>query len=296
MSKIIRISDTGYPAMLKTIYQAPPRLYIKGNLIIGLNETNAPAIAIVGSRRATSYGLNAAYSIAQELSESGITVVSGLAEGVDAAAHRGALEGRGKTIAVLGCGVDVVYPWINRGLYGKIKKEGSLISELPDGTPPRGKQFPSRNRIISGLCAGVLVVEGAERSGTLITADMALEQGREVFALPGPVTSRYSTTPNKLLKAGASLVESAKDIIDCLGLKPHFRICANMEEGANPGIEDLNREEKSVMCAVGHTPKLFTQIVDETGLQCEKVSSILVMLEIKRIVDRNLDGQYVLVV
>lgn len=296
MSRIIRISDPGYPAVLKTIYQAPTKLYIKGNLIVGLNETNTPAVAIVGSRRATSYGLNTAYAIAQELSESGITVVSGLAEGIDAAAHRGALEGHGKTIAVLGCGVDIVYPWINKGLYDKIKKEGSLISELPDGTPPRGKQFPPRNRIISGLCAGVMVVEGAERSGTLITADMALEQGREVFALPGPVTSRYSTIPNKLLKAGASLVESASDIIDCLGLTRNSSTCANIKETTRPEPKDLNIEEKSVMCAVGHSPKLLSQIVDETGLQCKKVSSILVMLEIKRIVDRNLDGQYVLVV
>jgi DNA processing protein len=290
---IVNKNDKSYPDMLRFIPDPPKKLYVAGDFLGTINQEQRAGIAIVGSRRATKYGLDMAYAIARELSEYGLFIVSGLAEGIDAAAHKGALDSNGGTVAVLGCGVDVFYPAINRKLQLEIIDRGSLVSEYPPGTQPRGDQFPSRNRIISGLSIGVLVVEGAARSGTLITADMALSQGRDVFALPGPVTSRYSKTPNKLLKAGACLVESAADILEELEAPVGKTVENNFQPGARRPNRALTSEEKRILSAVESTPKEITEIIYETGLQCEKVSSILVVLEMAKLVSKTVDGEYI---
>ncbi len=290
---ILKISDSQYPDMLRLIAGPPEKLYIAGDLIKSINKDKRACIAVVGSRRATKYGLEMAYSISRELSDNGLLIISGLAEGIDAAAHRGALDGGGGTVAVLGCGLDVCYPAINRKLQKTIAATGSLVSEHPPGTQPRGDHFPSRNRIISGLSIGVLVIEGAARSGTLITADMALSQGRDVYALPGAVTSRNSVTPNKLLKAGACLVESAGDILEELEIPSAKTEKEQGTAATNHFRKILTSEENAVLSAIEGTPKTITKIIYETGLQCEKVSSILVVLEMAKIVSKSLDGDYI---
>jgi DNA processing protein len=291
---ILRESDRAYPDLLRFIKYPPKQLYAVGNLLRLINEQRKQVFAVVGSRRATEYGLDMAFSIARDLSEAGLVIVSGLAEGIDAAAHKGALEGGGGTIAVLGCGVDVYYPRINRRLHDRIAETGSVISELPLKTMPRGDQFPSRNRIISGLSMGVLVVEGAAKSGTLITADMALTQGRDVFALPGHVTNRNSKTPNTLLKAGACLVESARDILDELNMSMNQNNYDRQTGDGDANEQDISQDEKKILSAVSVTPKRLEKIIYETGLQCENVSSILMVLEIRNLVARTLDGEYTL--
>ncbi|MCQ9208506.1 MAG: DNA-processing protein DprA [Omnitrophica bacterium] len=208
--KTLRITDKDYPANLKHIYDPPATVYLKGELIL---EDNI-AIAIVGSRRATPYGLKNAKSLAFELAARGITVVSGLARGIDSAAHRGALEAKGRTIAVLGSGLNVIYPHENERLAEEIAKSGAVISEFQQDVGPQRYHFPRRNRIISGLSLGVVVVEAAQKSGALITANCALEQGREVFALPGKIDSWTSRGTHDLIKQGAKLVESIEDIIE----------------------------------------------------------------------------------
>jgi DNA processing protein len=291
--KKVNFADQRFPRVLKNIPSAPKSIFYKGDLFEKFNEDPLPAFAIVGSRRASSYGLDIAFRIAKDLAGFGLTIISGLAEGVDAAAHKGALAADGKTIAVLGCGVDVVYPYINRKLQAEIALKGSLISEFPLETQPRAEQFPSRNRIISGLAVGVLVVEGTLKSGTLITADMALSQGREVFALPGPVTSSLSATPNKLLKAGASLVECAEDILEELHLVTEAkRRVSRSKTKIYTKMPKVTEEEKQILSAISITPKKPEEIIYEIGLQCDTVNSILVLLEIRGYVSRTLDGSY----
>ncbi len=209
-TRTLSFSDKGYPTNLKYIYDPPPTLYVKGNI---LPEDNI-AIAIIGSRRATYYGLKNAENLSFELAAGGITIISGLARGVDSAAHRGALKAGGRTIAVLGSGLNIIYPPENEKLAREILQCGAVISEFPQGTAPLRQNFPRRNRIISGLSLGVVVVEAAKRSGALITANLALEQGREVFALPGKIDSFTSRGTHDLIKQGAKLVESAEDIIE----------------------------------------------------------------------------------
>jgi len=208
--QVLTLEDTAYPVNLLQIYDPPPVLYVKGVLA----QEDAKAVAVVGSRRATPYGKAVADQLAGDLAQAGITVVSGLARGVDTCGHRGALRCGGRTLAVLGCGVDVVYPRENQELFEEIAAKGAIISEFPLGTPPEASNFPVRNRIISGLALGVLVVEAAEDGGALITADFALEQGRDVFAVPGAITNRYSRGTNRLIKDGAKLVEGVADILE----------------------------------------------------------------------------------
>lgn len=211
---VISVFDDDYPASLKSTYDPPMLLYVKGNLL----PDDILALAIVGSRRATYYGLSTTERLAGHLAARGITIVSGLARGVDSAAHKGALKVKGRTMAVLGSGLGVIYPPENRGLYEKIIESGAVVSELPYQTIPDRKNFPRRNRVISGLSLGVVVVEAAQHSGSLITANMALEHGREVFAVPGKVDSLSSAGTNNLIKQGAKLVQTADDILE--ELKP----------------------------------------------------------------------------
>ena len=198
-----------YPKVLLEIPDPPPYLYVKGEL-----RGSETAVAVVGSRRASTYGMLTTTRLATELAAHGVTVVSGMARGVDTAAHRGALSGGGRTIGVLGCGIDVVYPPENRKLFEEMAEKGALVSEFPLGTLPLAENFPRRNRIISGMSRGVLVVEAMENSGSLITAQFALDQGREVFAIPGNINTSSSRGANRLIKQGAKLVESVDDILE----------------------------------------------------------------------------------
>ncbi len=209
--KAIVIASPDYPALLRETYDPPIVLYCSGDLKPALAQ---PVVAIVGSRRCSTYGRNVAEMLGRELAARGVTIASGLARGIDSAAHLGALDGKGLTIAVIGTGLDEVYPKENKKLAEKVKENGAVISEFPIGTPPLPQNFPFRNRIMSGMSLGVMVVEGAERSGSLITARMAYEQGRDVFAVPGNITSSKSFGPNYLIKDGAKLVQTWRDVVE----------------------------------------------------------------------------------
>lgn len=210
-AQVITLADEAYPQLLREIYDPPIALYVKGDLEAALLR---PAIAVVGSRRCSTYGINAANFLSRELAAQGVTIISGLARGIDGAAHRGALEAGGKTVGVIGTGLDVNYPKEHKKLADELAANGAVVSEFPLGTPPLAQNFPYRNRVISGLCYGVLIIEAAEHSGSLITARLANEQGREVFAVPGNITSQTSFGPNFLIKDGAKLVQQARDVIE----------------------------------------------------------------------------------
>jgi DNA processing protein len=207
--RIVTLQDPLYPPRLACIYDNPAYLYVKGNL-----KDDDINIAFVGSRTASAHGLYTTERLCRELALRGVTIVSGMARGIDSAAHRGALAGRGRTIAVLGCGLDIVYPPENEKLFNDIAANGAVISEFPFSAPPNASNFPARNRIISGLSLGVVVVEAGEKSGSLITARIALEQGREVFAVPGSIDVSGSRGTNKLIKQGAKLIENIDDILE----------------------------------------------------------------------------------
>ncbi|HEX2947148.1 MAG TPA: DNA-processing protein DprA [Clostridia bacterium] len=211
---VITIHDASYPQMLKYTADPPAVLYCRGRLM-----SDEHCVAVVGSRKATWYGLDMSKRLSSELARHGVTVVSGMARGVDSKAHCGALEAGGRTIAVLGCGVDIVYPSENRGLMEEICKQGAVISEFLPGTEPIPFNFPARNRIISGLSRGVVIVEASEKSGSLITADYALEQGRDVFAVPGNINSMNSSGTNRLIREGARIITCAGDILDEINIK-----------------------------------------------------------------------------
>ncbi|MFA4966947.1 MAG: DNA-processing protein DprA [Candidatus Margulisiibacteriota bacterium] len=289
--RIFSVEDNGYPFLLKQIHDPPPVIYVKGDLL----EKDKNAIAIVGTRIASRYGLNTAKQFAFELASLGITVISGMALGIDAAAHEGALDAGGRTIAVLGCGVDRIYPPENSELYSKIiEKGGAIVSEYPIGFPHDKWTFPQRNRIISGLSLGVIIIEGGYKSGAMITAKVALEQGREVFAVPQNIDSELGRGPHWLIKQGAKLVESVDDVLDELKFQiPNLKTCPERIEGSqtNPKSqlqktrpENLSTEEEKIYNVLSATPKHFDQITISCGLSVQQVASLLTMLEIKKIV------------
>jgi DNA processing protein len=226
--KVLVLSDPEYPILLRETFDPPVVLYYLGDLPAALAR---PAIAIVGSRRCSTYGRNAGEMLGRELAQRGVTIVSGLARGIDSSAHRGALEGGGLTIGVMGTGLDSVYPKENRKLADAIAKQGALLTEFPLGTPPLSQNFPFRNRVLSGLSLGVVVVEAAERSGSLITARMAYEQGRDVFAIPGNITSSKSFGPNYLIKDGAKLVQTWQDVVEEFPIETRARILSIEKNG-----------------------------------------------------------------
>ncbi|HSH12758.1 MAG TPA: DNA-processing protein DprA, partial [Desulfurivibrionaceae bacterium] len=239
-----------------------------------------PGISIVGSRAASSYGLQMAETLAGQLASQGITVISGLAQGIDSAAHRGALKGGGRTVAVLGCGLDLVYPPENRALFDTIPTQGALVSEYPLGTRPDGFRFPARNRIISGLSRGVVVVEATLKSGSLITAELALEQGREVFAVPGRADSLKSAGCHHLLQQGAKLVISAADIlIEFGGNRPPATDVAS--QSVPLPVAPLSDEERAIMAGLEIYPRNIDEVLNACGLPVERVNELLLMLEIK---------------
>ena len=267
-------ADPRYPARLAEIYDPPPVLYVQGEL----DEADTPAVAIVGTRRATGYGRMAAEQLATELGRAGITVVSGLALGVDAAAHRGALVGGGRTIAVLGNGLDRVYPSQHAALSKQIAASGALVTEFPVGTKPDAVNFPRRNRIISGLASGTLVVEAGVRSGALITAAFAAEQGRDVLAVPGSIFSPQSQGTNGLIRDGATPVTCAADIIAEFAPGPGTR------QLSISSILPADETERAVLKILDREPKHIDEIAREAALPMSAVSAALAMMEINGLV------------
>ena len=285
--KVYTIHDNEYPENLKNIYDPPPVLYVKGELI----KEDALAVGIVGSRKASDYGLKAAQRIASRLAELGITIVSGMALGIDSAAHKGALMSKGRTIAVFGCGLKHVYPISNYNLSNEILKSGALISEYPFDTEAFPAQFPARNRIISGMSLGVIVVEAGEKSGSLITADFALEQGREVFAVPGNISSPTSRGTNTLIKNGAKLVSRIEDIIEELNLKIIYKEESNINNNVNL---DISIEEDCILAFLREKSGSKEEILAATGLQPGKAMGALTKLEVKGFV-QQIGGIYLLI-
>lgn len=289
---VITYQDDAYPEKLKNIYDLPPFLYVRGSLM--KDDIN---IAIVGSRRATTYGKYTTERISRELAQKGVTVVSGMARGIDSAAHRGALAARGRTIAVLGSGLDVIYPPENKILFAEIIENGAVISEFPMGTPPIAANFPSRNRIISGMSYGVLVVEAGEKSGSLITARLALEQGREVFAVPGSVETSASRGTNRLIKEGAKLIENAEDILEEIipqleKTKTLSDRLTSENEAKLPAKEiELTVKEKKVADFIFDERIHVDDIIAGTNLSPADVLSTLMSLELKNLVTQH-PGKY----
>jgi len=275
--------DAGYPAHLGEIPSAPPVLYVRGRI----EPSDRSAVAIVGARHATAYGEDMAGELAAELGRRGLTIVSGLARGIDAAAHRGALSAGARTLGVLGCGVDRVYPPEHARLAEEIAGRGAVLSEFPLGTPPLRPHFPRRNRVISGLSLGVIVVEAGVESGALITAQHALEQGREVFAVPGRVHARYSEGCNRLIRAGATLVSSWEDILS--ELAPQLRRREPPVAPERP-VPELTPGERQVFEVLGEEPVHIDAIIVRTALASGRVASALSGLEMKGLV-RQLPGK-----
>lgn len=282
--RVVTCLDDAYPAVLRNIYDPPPLLYLRGSL----EPTDSQAVAIVGSRRASAYGRMVAESLAADLARAGVTVVSGLARGIDSAAHRGALKAGGRTLAVLGSGADVIYPPENRVLAREIEGCGAVISELPLGTPPLAGNFPARNRIISGLSLGVVVVEAGEKSGSLHTVDYALEHGKDVFAVPGSIRNPLSVGPHRLIKQGARLAEAAEDILEELGLMRE----AARHQNPEPALS-LTREEQMLISWLSDEPVAMDDLAEATALPVPLISSALLMLELKGLCRQATGGRYV---
>jgi len=274
------IDDPVYPQHLRHIYDPPKILYVRGNIDV----LQLQMFAVVGARKASPYGLSVAQSVSRDLAEAGLCVVSGMARGIDTAAHRGALGVDKPTVAVLGCGVDVVYPRENKKVMEEIIDKGAVISEFPPGTAPMAGNFPVRNRIISGLSRGILVVEAADKSGSLITADLALEQGRDVFAVPGQVTNSVNRGAHRLIKQGAKLVEDAGDILEDFGYS-FFAKPATGEKQA-----DLTGDEKKIYNIISDDPVSSETIIVKTGFNTSQVLAILLELELRGLVSQ-LPGQ-----
>lgn len=282
---LLSLSSSEYPDSLRSLPDSPVLLYFSGNL----GWLTHPAVAIIGARTATEYGRRISSMLAAELAAMGITIVSGAAYGIDAAAHRGALQAGGGTAAVLGCGVDVVYPRSHARLFREIIDNGVLLSEYPLGTPPEGFHFPARNRIISGLVKGVVVVEATEKSGSLITARLALDQGREVFAVPGRIDSPKSAGTHKLIQQGAHLVHTAADILDGLSWGNGSRILPQKLENMS-GDLFVSLQERQLLDCLDIYPRDIDTIGRMTNFAIDELHILLLQLELKGLV-RQLPGQ-----
>jgi len=282
---ILTEADQQYPRALREIHDPPGVLFVKGSL----QARDAMAIAIVGTRHATQYGLKQAERLAGSLARAGLTVVSGLARGIDAAAHRGALQAGGRTLAVLGSGVLNVYPPEHEKLAEEVVAHGALLSEVPPRAEPLGGMFPQRNRIISGLALGALIVEAGDRSGALITARHAMEQGREVFAVPGRVDGRTARGCHRLIRDGAKLVETADDVLEELGPLVEAAPGDDGHLVRHPAELVLNEVEQKVLAAVDTESTPVDDVVAATGLSVPQVLSTISVLEMRRLV-RRLSG------
>jgi DNA processing protein len=288
---VIHLQDDRYPPALKAIYDPPPVLYIKGTL----TRSDNLAMAIVGSRRCSHYGTEQANRFSHLLASAGFTIVSGLARGIDSAAHRGALATKGRTIAVQGCGLSNIFPPENKKLFEQITENGAVISELPLTYEPLAENFPGRNRIIAGLSMGVLVVEATYRSGALISAQAAMENNREVMAVPGRIDSPCSLGCHKLLKQGARLIDSIDEIMDALGyvgdgLKTHAAAAAaEAEQNAQGTLFDTSRlnlteAEEAILGHLNSEPVHVEELIESTQLSAAKVHSAVISLQLKGLV------------
>ena len=302
--KIITVDDEEYPENLKQIYDPPIVLYVKGEL----TGQDKLSVAIVGSRRASFYGLSCAEKFASDLSERNFTIVSGLARGIDTSAHKGALKQGGRTIAVIGSGFRHLYPQENKELAEEISRCGAVISEFPINAKPLSQNFPRRNRVISGLSLGVLVVEAARNSGALITADCALEQGRDVFALPGKIDSGNSFGTNGLIKQGAKLVSCADDIIEEFNI-PMALAIGSQTMVSRPITTNLNKREikdaglDSGVCLSGNEsllynfisdqPVLLDEIAEKTSISISEISGILLKLQMHKLITQLPGKQFI---
>ncbi|HST51899.1 MAG TPA: DNA-processing protein DprA [Pyrinomonadaceae bacterium] len=295
---VLVLDDGAYPALLREIPDPPITLYVRGGWQQSLE---APCVGVVGSRRSSTYGQNVAHALARDLASRGVTIISGLARGIDAAAHRGALEAGGRTVAVLGTGIDEVYPRDHRKLADEIlERGGALVTQFPLGTPPVAENFPYRNRIISGLSLGVVVVEAAENSGSLITARLAMEQNREVFAVPGNITSRNSFGTNFLIKgAGAKLVQAWQDVaaefppeIAATLLPPEVKAKgAGRPKTEAPLPEDLSDGERALLKLISTDEAAHIDALSESsGMAVAELSGVLLSLEMRDLV-RQLPGR-----
>ena len=279
-TRLVTVQDAVYPANLRPLPDAPPVLFLRGTLI----PEDKFSIAIVGSRRATSYGLGLAYQFARELAQHGLCIVSGGASGIDTEAHRGALDGGGRTLAFLGCGVDIAYPPANRKLFGAIADgRGALLSEFALGDRPEPWHFPARNRLISGTSLGVLVIESPANSGSLITAREAGDQGRDVFAVPGPIGLGHNSGCHKLIQDGAKLVECVDDILSELG------VLSLSSPGASPAakpVPNLPPEQRRILDMLTLHPRQLEGMITESGLSAPQVTGILTLLELRGLAKR----------
>ncbi len=282
---ILTYQDPGYPQRLLTIYDYPPLLYVRGRL----SEADELAVAVVGSRRASSYGRKVAQNIAAGLAQRGVTVISGLARGVDSVAHRGALAVGGRTVAVLGSGIDVIYPAENKALAGQIVQNGAVISEFPPGSGPEAGHFPRRNRIISGLSMGVVVVEAGVRSGALLTARFALDQNREVFAVPGNIDFAGSQGPHHLIQDGAKLVRNVQDILD------ELPVPGRTEHAGLPvrSMPSLSADEEKLLDVVTDQPAAVDDLIARSGLQPAETLVLLLSLEMKGLIQQLFGKKFV---
>lgn len=283
--QVVTWQSSDYPESLRNIYHPPPVLYLRGSL----SPADEWAVSVVGTRRATVYGKEAARHIAGELTRAGVTVISGLARGIDTAAHQAALDAGGRTVAVLGSGVDVAYPTENRRLMQRIVEHGAVLSEYSLGTPPEGSNFPPRNRIISGLSLGVVIVEAGERSGALITADYAAEQGRDVFAVPGNMFNRTFRGCNRLIQQGAKLVLGVEDILEELNLT---MVAQQLELQA---VVPENETESLLLGFLSSEPLHVDEMVRRAALPISEVSSTLALMELKGMIRQVGGMNYVLV-
>jgi DNA processing protein len=269
---IVSFWDERYPCLLRKIHDPPALLYVRGQI------PGEDSLAVVGARKASHAARRLTAEICTELAGRDITIVSGLARGIDSAAHQGALEGGGSTVGVLGCGIDLIYPSENARLFQQTAERGAVISEYPPGTPPLSGHFPGRNRIISGMSRGVLVVEAAEGSGSLITVDFALEQGREVFAVPGPVYASNGAGVNRLLKEGAHVATEARDILEILWPQIPPREVRHREDSFAAALPDTARD---IYLHLGDEPLHVDDLVQKSGLTPMDVSAILLHLELR---------------
>jgi DNA processing protein len=284
--RLVSFEDVEYPGNLREIIDPPPVLFVRGCIV----PEDERAIAVIGSRKASAYGIAVCRRLVRALVDHGFSIVSGMAKGVDAAAHWAALERKGRTLAVLGTGVDVVYPKRNKQVFEGLLERGALLSEFLPGTEPFAKNFPRRNRIISGMALGVLVVEAAERSGTMITVRTALEQGREVFAVPGDIRSPVSRGTHRLIKEGAKLVERVEDILEEFPFEGEGSFFLNPEvcsrDAVGSGSQDhgvREAEESETETLLGHLSDEGTCVdvlIDRTGWPSEKMATLLTELEL----------------
>lgn len=276
-NQVLTWVDANYPRALLDIPDPPVLIYVKGRLAL----LDAPTIAVVGSRNATAQGIRNAEQFSEALSKAGLTISSGMAAGIDAAAHHGALRGAGSTVAVIGTGADIVYPARNRALAHLIADGGCIVSEYPLGMPAIASNFPRRNRLISGLAKGVLVIEAAAQSGSLITARMAAEQGRDVFAIPGSIHSPLAKGCHQLIKQGAKLVDTAQDILDELRFLPLMRpVAASSTQTTSASFAEITSADQRLLDAIGYDPVHVDHLVERVGIDVAELSGVLLTLEL----------------